>query len=130
MNELFTDPFAAHVYQAILHTLNGQPLKNTSEQRLAKRRKTQQEDSAVYHTPQTFADLLKRFLEVVKLWDKALFQTLVFDKYAVPLLQMVIEKDRPKRKISKGKPQEYTIGELILSGNDPNSKGWNMACSC
>lgn len=124
MNELFVDPFATHVYKAILNTLTGYPPKNLNKERISRKRKTVHDDDTVYRTPTAFEDLLRRFLGIIGSWDNTLLQTLAFDKYAVPLLQAIIEKDvpRPKKK-SKIKPGDRTIGEMILFGNGGDLKG-------
>jgi len=125
MNELFMDPFATHVYKAMLNTLSGYPQKNLNEERVSRKRKTvHDDDDTVYRTPTTFEDLLRRFLGIVSSWDNALLQTMAFDKYAVPLLQAIIETDVPRpTKKSKIKPGNRTIGEMILFGNGENLKG-------
>jgi hypothetical protein len=128
MHELFIDPFASHVYQAILHTVTGHPQKNLTEERTAKRRRAENTDT-VYSTPQSFIDLRNKFFTLVKKWDQSLLQSLVLDKYAVPLLQVIIECDvpkRPKKKSKSGRTAEQTLADLILFGKDPDSKGINL----
>lgn len=123
MHELFTDPFASHVYQAFLNTLSGHPLKNLTDGRTAKKRKTDQDANTPVQTPASFANLQAKLITLVKEWDRDLLQTMVFDKYAVPLLQAIIEIDLPKRKKkSKSKVRQETISDLILFGKDSNTE--------
>ena len=122
MHELFIDPFASHVYQALLNTLCGHALKNLTDTRRAKKRKVDQDANTVVPTPPSFADLKGKFISLVKEWDQDLLQTMVFDKYAVPLLQTIIEIDLPKKKISKGNAGHETFGDLLLFGKDSNTE--------
>ena len=121
MHELFTDPFASHVYQAFLNTLSGHPLKNLTDGRTAKKRKIDQDATTHVQTPASFAGLQAKLITLVKEWDQVLLQTMVFDKYAVPLLQAIIEIDLPKKKKkSKDKAGQETTSDLILFGKDSN----------
>jgi len=123
MCELFADPFASHVYQAFLNTLSGHPLKNLTDERTAKKRKIEQADNALVQTPASFAGLQSKLIAIIKEWDQVLLQTMVFDKYAVPLLQAIIEIDLPKKKKkSKGKAGRETISDLILFDKDSNAE--------
>jgi hypothetical protein len=125
MNELFADPFGSHVYQAILRTLNGQSMKNLSERHPKNKRKLREEPDATLKTPPSFADLKLKFLNIIKQWDENLLHTLVFDKYAVPLLQIVIESDiqkKPKKKSKEGR-DDQSIGDLLLLGRGAQSPG-------
>lgn len=129
MSEQFTDPFASHVYQAILNTLNGQALKNLSEvpeEPKSKKRKVQSKADILLHTPSSFATLLEKLISVVQSWDLSRFQSLAFDKYAVPLLQAIIESDIPTKgtkvkKEKKAKKRVQTLVNMILSGGDESS---------
>ena len=129
MSEQFTDPFASHVYQAILNTLNGQALKNLSEvpeEPKSKKRKLQSKADILLHTPSSFATLLEKLISVVQSWDLSRFQSLAFDKYAVPLLQAIIESDIPTKgtkvkKEKKSKKRDQTLVNMILSGGDESS---------
>jgi len=47
---------------------------------------------------------------------------MVFDKYAVPLLQTIIEIDPPKKKKSKGNAGHETLGDLLLFTKDSNTE--------
>jgi len=135
MHELFQDPFASHVYQAILHTLNGHPQKNLeAEGNVTKKRKKKHADDTTYQTPEAFADILAKVLKTVKRWDLTILQSLVFVKYAVPLIQVIIESDITKKKkkskdkgASKKSTKNETLSTIILFGNDPDSEG--MYCS-
>jgi Zn-dependent M16 (insulinase) family peptidase len=124
MHELFMDPFASHVYQAVLHTLNGYPQKNLTEPHASKKRKKQKED--IPHSCPSFEDLRSKMIDTVKEWDPAVLQSLVFDKYAVPLMQTIIESDVPKKskKLSKKhKTSRNTVASLLLNGKDAESEG-------
>lgn len=128
MHEHFTDPFASHVYQAILHTLNGHPHKNLAEGPQTKKKKLQHDVALIYQTPPSFHELQKSFLNTVKSWDLSLLQTLVFDKYAVPLLQTIIESDIPQNSKTKSKARQEssrTLVDIILSGKEAKSKGFD-----
>lgn len=131
MHEQFTDPFASHVYHAFLYTLNGHPQKNLIDQWTTKKRKAEQTD-AVTRTPSSFADLQTKLLNIVKQWDQTLLRNLAFDKYAVPLLQSIIESDVPKKMKKKSKGNrigDHTIADLLLFGqsSESDSKG---SCKC
>jgi len=131
MGEQFTDPFASHVYQAILNTLNGQATKNLSEvpeEPKSKKRKLQPKVDILLQTPPSFATLREKLIGIVKSWDLSRFHSLAFDKYAVPLLQVIVESDIPtkvtkvkKEKKSKSKKQDQTLANLILFGEDESS---------
>ena len=126
MSEQFTDPFASHVYQAILHTLNGEAFKNLSEvpeEPKSKKRKLQPKAEIPLQTPPSFATLLEKLISVVKSWDLSRLQSLAFDKYAVPLLQAIIESDIPTKgkKEKKSKKRDQTLVNMILSGGDESS---------
>jgi hypothetical protein len=118
MNELFADPFASHVCQAILQTLNGRPQVNIAKR--DKKRKTRTEDTTTVQTPESFADLKSKYISIVQGWDQTHLQALVFDKYAVPLLQLIIESDIPK-KSKKSKSGSCTLAEVILFGGSDAS---------
>ena len=125
MHELFTDPFASHVYQAILYTLNGQAAKNLTEapeEPKTKKRKLQQKEVVVLQTPPFFAILRRRLVDLVKSWDLSRLQSLAFDKYAVPLLQIIIENDiwtkETKEKKSKGRKHDKTLAKVIVFGEN------------
>jgi Zn-dependent M16 (insulinase) family peptidase len=127
MHELFLDPFAAHVYQAILHTLNGHPQKNLTEPHASKKRKKKEGDIS-YSCPSSFEDLRTKLIDTVKQWDPAVLQSLVLDKYAVPLMQTIIESDVPKKskKMSKKhKTSRHTVAALLLNGKDAESEGFS-----
>jgi hypothetical protein len=131
MHEQFTDPFASHVYEAILYTLNGQATKNLAgvpEDPTSKKRKVQPKAESVLQTPSFFTALREKLIGIVKAWDLSRFQSLVFDKYAVPLLQTIIESDIPikekkekKEKKSKSKKRYQTLANLILFGGDESN---------
>jgi hypothetical protein len=124
MHELFVDPFASHVYQAILHTLAGRPQMNLVEERTTKRRRKNVDTNTVYAMPESFSNLRSKVLKTVKKWDLSLLQTLVFDKYAVPLLQVMIEIDVPKKRSKKSKEGHKvgkTLTDIILFGKDSES---------
>jgi hypothetical protein len=132
MHEMFIDPFAAHVYQAILHTLTGHPQKNLVEEHTAKKRKVEAEANTLYETPPSFGELRKKFLSLVKQWDLPLLQSQVFDKYAVPLLQSIIEIDIPKKskkRAKEGTTGPQTLADLVLFGTDPDPKGISRGLS-
>ena len=118
MHELFKDPFASHVYQSFLYTLNGHPMENLVDERSGKKRKTN--SSSTVQIPPSFTELRAKFFNIIKQWDQSLLQNLVFDKYAVPLLQTIIENDLPKKtKKSKGNAGgEQTIAGLLLFGRN------------
>src|SRR5579859_5024893 len=137
MHELFIDPFASHVYQAILHTLNGHPDKNLGgEGNVTKKRKKHGADTT-YQIPESFSGALAKILKTVKKWDIKLLQSLVFDKYAVPLIQLIIESDittKSKKKskekgTSKNGSNKEALANIILFGNDPDSEGTKWFCS-
>jgi hypothetical protein len=90
---------------------------------MAKKRKVDANVETAYPTPTSFADLRIRFLSIVKLWELPLLQSLVFDKYAVPLLQLIIESDVTKKPKKKNKVAEPTLIDLLLFGTDPDAKG-------
>jgi len=125
MHEQFTDPFASHVYQAILNTLNGHATKNLSEvpeEPRSKKRKLQPKAESVLQTPPSFTTLREKLVGIVKSWDPSLFQNLAFDKYAVPLLQAIIESDVPakvkKEKKSKSSKRDKKLANILLFGED------------
>src|SRR5271170_697377 len=71
MHEQFTDPFASHVYQAILYTLNGEATKNLAgvpEEPKSKKRKVQPKAESVFQTPSFFAALREKLLGNAKAW--------------------------------------------------------------
>jgi hypothetical protein len=116
MHELFVDPFASHVYQTVLQTLNGHPQVDFDKKR---KRKGRTGDTTTVPTPDSFAELKAKLLSTVREWDQTLLQTLVFDKYAIPLLQLILESDLPKQSKKKSKPSNRTFAEVILfSGGD------------
>jgi len=136
MHEQFTDPFASHVYQAILYTLNGQATKNLAgvpQEPKSKKRKVQPKSDSVLQTPSFFSALREKLVGIVKAWDLSKFQSLAFDKYAVPLLQTIIESDIPtkekkeKKKKSKSKKRDQTLVNLILFGGD-ESNSFQVSC--
>lgn len=113
MHELFVDPFASHVYKGVLQTLNGHPQVDFDKKR---KRKAQPGATTTVPTPDSFAELKSKLLSTVRGWDQTLLQTLVFDKYAVPLIQLIIESDVPKQSKKKSKPSNRTLAEIILFG--------------
>jgi nucleolar protein 9 len=117
MHELFVDPFASHVYQAFLHTLNGHPQMNLDDQHKKNQRKKK------YETPSSFTELKMELVNMVKQWDIILLQALVFDKYSVSLLQTILEIDIPKKKSKKNAIANRTLTDILLFGNDKESKG-------
>lgn len=132
MHELFIDPFASHVYQAILDTLTGHPEKNLGgEGNVTKKRKKKHSGETAYQIPESFQDTLSKLLKTVKKWDLKLLQSLVFDKYAVPLIQLLIECDTTKKSKKKLKDKgaskkpfnKEALANMILFGNDPESEG-------
>jgi len=128
MNELFVDPFASHVHQTILNTLNGISPKNLSEDKRTKKRKLKH-DTETHRTPESFNDMKIRFLDVVRGWDVSVTRSLAFDKYAVPVLQSIIQMDTLKasKKKTKPKPSHQTFGELLVFAQDEESKEDNEA---
>jgi len=126
MNELFVDPFASHVYQAVVQTLNGHPKLNVIKRN---KRKIATEDPTAVPTPESFTALKAKLISSVRGWDQSLLQSVVFDKYAVPLLQVIIESDVPKKPKKKSKSESYTLAEVILfGGSNPNfdSEGFDQ----
>jgi hypothetical protein len=126
MHEMFTDPFASHVYQAFLYTLSGHPMENLVDERTGKKRKT--DTKSKVQIPPTFTELQTKLFTIVKQWDLSLLQNLAFDKYAVPLLQKIIENDLPKKVKRKSKGNaggEQTIADIFLFGRNvnPDSEG-------
>jgi len=118
MNELFFDPFASHVYQAVVQTLSGHPKVNVVNKN---KRKIAPEDPTTVPTPPSFTALKAKLISYVRGWDQSLLQSLIFDKYAAPLLQLIIESDVPKKPKKKSKSESYTLAEVILfGGGDPN----------
>lgn len=122
------DPFASHVYKAYLHTLNGQPLKNLTQSDLNDKRKTKKQKvediETVVPTPESFANLQLKLLHIVKQWDQTLLQTMVFNVYAVPLLEKIIESDLQKKvkKKLKGKATgAQKLADLLLFGKELDS---------
>lgn len=113
MNELFVDPFASHVYQAVLQTLNGRTQVNIVKR---KKRKARADEATPVPTPEFFAELKLRLITSVRGWDQSLLQNLVLDKYAVPLLQLIIESDVPKNIKEKSKSGNRTLAQVILCG--------------
>jgi hypothetical protein len=96
-------------------------LKNLTVGQTAKKRKIDQDAATQVQTPASFAGLQEKLITLVKEWNQALLQSMVFDKYAVPLLQAIIEIDLPKKKKkSKDKVGKETISDLILFGKDSN----------
>jgi len=125
MNELFVDPFSSHVYRAVLQILNGRPRVNVAKK---KKRKRTPEDATTVQTPESFAALKTKLISSVRGWDQSLLQSLVFDKYAVPLLELVIESDVPKPK-KKSKSESHVLAEVILFGGHDatfDSAGFNQ----
>jgi len=122
MHKQFTDPFASHVYLAILYTLNGQATKNLAEapeEPKSKKRKRAPKVDIVLQTPSFFATLREKLIAIVKAWDISRFQSLALDKYAVPLLLTIIESDIPrkeKKDKKEKKKRNQTIANLILFG--------------
>lgn len=139
MHEQFTDPFASHVYQAVLYTLNGQATKNLTgvpEEPKVKKRRVQLKAEDILQTPPSFSTLRQRLFDIVKSWEISRFHTLAFDKYAVPLLQTIVESDIPikekKEKKSKSKKRDTTLANLLLFGNGDEScpfKVSDLQCS-
>jgi len=116
------DPFAAHVYQAILHTLYGKPYKNLTEDQKAKRRKKDNNTDQTVSTPESFLELRTKLIHPVKQWETTLLERLLFDKYAVPLIQLIIESDIPKKSKKKSK-QGKTLADTLITGMKPEAEG-------
>lgn len=127
MHELFIDPFASHVYQAIIHTLTGHPRKNLGGGNVTKKRKKKHTEDTTYQIPESYTNTLAKILKTVKEWDIELLQSLVFDKYAVPLMQIITESDVVKKPKKKSKDKKgvssATLSDIILFGNDADSEG-------
>jgi len=131
MHELFRDPFAHHTYQAFLNTLTGHPERNLNESAHNKKRKRHADKVVSVTTPESFTELHKRLLETLKGYEWSILENLVFDKYASPLLQSIIETDvpmKPKKK-AKSKSGNKTLVEILLTGaGDPTgAAGWDSA---
>jgi hypothetical protein len=127
MHEMFMDPFASHVYQAMIHTLTGHPRKNLGEGNGTKKRKKKYTEETTYQVPESFTNTLAKILKTVKEWELKLLQSLVLDKYAVPLMQVIAESDVVKKSKKKSKDKKEvgsaTLSDIILFGNDADSKG-------
>jgi len=128
MHELFMDPLACHVYKAFLHTLNGQPLRNLGQKDLNNKRKTKkqkiEDPTIVVPTPESFANLQLKLLYVVRQWDQTMLQRMVFDVYAVPVLQTIIESDLQKTAKKKLKGKDTMVqkfGDILLFGIEVDS---------
>jgi hypothetical protein len=128
MHEMFLDPFASHVYQAIIHTLTGRPWKNLgAEGNVTKKRKKKHTGDTTGQVPESFSNTLAKLLKTVKKWDLEALQSLVSDKYAVPLMQVIIQNDvvQKSKKKSKDKKESstVTVSDMILFGNGADSEG-------
>jgi hypothetical protein len=126
MSELFTDPFVTHVYKAALHTLNGHPKRNLPDGEKSKKRKRRGASATAYRIPPSFDEQKLEFFSLVKKWDTSLLQSLVLDKYAGPLFQVIIEydiRDDSKTLKKSKKDRKRAVSEILLFGKKGESEG-------
>jgi hypothetical protein len=121
MHELFQDPFAHHAYQAILSTLIGHPERNVFGASDKRKRIRQSEESSAVTIPLSFERLHEKLLATLKAYDWSVLESLVFDKYAAPLLQSILETDtlkkiKGKHKGKKKEKVETTLVDILLTG--------------
>jgi NOP9-like PUF repeat domain len=118
MHELFRDPFAHHVYEAIMMTLSGRAQNNIAQRSDSKKRKRHDSSGKSLAVPERFPEILAKLLGSVKQFEWSVLETMAFDRYAVPVIQAIIDVDVPKmgKKKSKGESKYKSLIEILLSG--------------